>query len=137
MGIVQEDTELIEETAAKKVGRGCHLLLHDLIVFLFLCGRLEPLPWKGATKEDYPVLDIRSSSRAGDGEVLEHTLVHFDDIQRKDGDVPGLTWHTLQVRNSSLTFSVVASPESVVASRRPPLKQSTFPGLRSTWWGWQ
>jgi hypothetical protein len=50
-GIVQEDTELIGETAAKKVGRGCHLLLHNTIVLLLLCGCLEPLPQKGATKE--------------------------------------------------------------------------------------
>jgi hypothetical protein len=52
-GIVQEDTELIGEprSAAKKVGRGCHLLLHDMIVLLLLCGRLEPSPRKGATKE--------------------------------------------------------------------------------------
>jgi hypothetical protein len=33
MGIVQEDTELIGETAVKKVGRVCHLL-HDTMVNL-------------------------------------------------------------------------------------------------------
>jgi hypothetical protein len=49
--IVQGDTELIEGTAAQKIGRGCHLLLHDTIVFLLLSGRLEPLPWKGTIKE--------------------------------------------------------------------------------------
>jgi hypothetical protein len=66
-------------------------------------------------------------------DILEHVLVRLDEIQWNNGDVPGLMWYTLPVRNSSLTFSVVASPKSVIASRRPPLKQSTFSGLRSRW----
>jgi|SRR5712671_2908212 len=50
-GIVQEYTELVGETAAEKVGRGCHLLFHDTVVLLLLCGRLQALPRESSTKE--------------------------------------------------------------------------------------
>jgi hypothetical protein len=50
-GIVQEDPELVGETAAEKVGRGCHLLFHDTVVLLLLCSRLQALPRQGSTKE--------------------------------------------------------------------------------------
>ena len=33
MGVVQEDTELIGETTARKVCKGCHLLIHDMTGF--------------------------------------------------------------------------------------------------------
>ena len=47
-GVLQEDAELIGETAAKKVGRGRYLLIHDMIVFLLLCGRLGPCHGRNA-----------------------------------------------------------------------------------------
>jgi hypothetical protein len=43
-GIVQEGTELVEETAVEEIS-GCHnFLLCVTIVPLLLCGRFEPLP---------------------------------------------------------------------------------------------
>ena len=49
--VVQEDPELVGETAAEEVGGSGHLLLHDAVVLLLLRGRLKALPWKGATAE--------------------------------------------------------------------------------------
>jgi hypothetical protein len=50
-GVVQEDTELVREAAAKQVGWCRHLLFHDAIILLFLGGGLEALPGKSPTEE--------------------------------------------------------------------------------------
>lgn len=47
--VVEVDGELVGESTAKNLGWGGHLLLHDAVVLLLLGGRLETLPWKGAT----------------------------------------------------------------------------------------
>lgn len=50
-GVVQEDTELVGETAAQQVGGRGHLLLHDPVVLLLLRRSLESLPRERATEE--------------------------------------------------------------------------------------
>jgi hypothetical protein len=49
--VVQEDSEFVRESAAQKIGGGCHLLLHDVVVLLLLGGSLETLPRESAAKE--------------------------------------------------------------------------------------
>lgn len=49
--VVQEDGKLVGEATAEKV-RGCgHLLLHDPVILLLLCGGLETLPGERTTEE--------------------------------------------------------------------------------------
>lgn len=50
-GVVEIDGKLVGKVAAKDLGGSGHLLLHDAIVLLLLGGRLEALPWEGATDE--------------------------------------------------------------------------------------
>jgi hypothetical protein len=50
-GVVQVDGKLVRKATAKNLGRGCHLFLHDAVVFLLLGGRLKTLPRKGAAAE--------------------------------------------------------------------------------------
>jgi hypothetical protein len=61
MDMVQEDTELIVETAAERIGRDRNLLLHDAIIFQLLSGYLEPLPRKGTTKEVHEAQGMQKS----------------------------------------------------------------------------
>ena len=50
-GVVEEDTELVRETAAKKIGGSGHFLLHDAVILLLLSCRLKALPRESTTKE--------------------------------------------------------------------------------------
>ena len=49
--VVQVDGKLVREAAAKDLGWGGHLLLHDAVVLLLLSSSLESLPWEGTTAE--------------------------------------------------------------------------------------
>jgi hypothetical protein len=49
--IVQEFSELVEETAAEKISGSCHFLSHIMIVPLLLRGCFEPLPQQCTTEE--------------------------------------------------------------------------------------
>jgi hypothetical protein len=49
--VVEIDSKFVRESTAENLGGGCHLLLHDTVVFLLLGGRLQALPRKGATAE--------------------------------------------------------------------------------------
>ena len=50
-GVVQKDGELVWEATTEKIGGGGHLLFHDPVVLLFLCGSFEALPWKRTAEE--------------------------------------------------------------------------------------
>lgn len=50
-GVVKVDGELVGEATAKDLGGSGHLLLHDAVVLLLLCSRLEALPREAATAE--------------------------------------------------------------------------------------
>lgn len=49
--VVEVDGKLVGEAATKHLSRGCHLLLHDAIVFLLLGCCLETLPGERAAAE--------------------------------------------------------------------------------------
>ena len=49
--VVEEDAKLVGESAAQKIRRGGHLLLHNAVVLLLLGGGFETLPGQGATQE--------------------------------------------------------------------------------------
>ena len=49
--IVEVDGELVGEATAENLSGGRHLLLHDSIILLLLCGSLKTLPGQGTTAE--------------------------------------------------------------------------------------
>jgi hypothetical protein len=49
--IVEIDGKLVGESTAEDFSWSCHLLLHDSVVLLLLCGSFQTLPWKRATAE--------------------------------------------------------------------------------------
>jgi hypothetical protein len=49
--VIEEDTELVRESAAQQVRGRSHLLLHNSVVLLLLSGCFQPLPGESATQE--------------------------------------------------------------------------------------